>query len=122
MHTASWNEQCQLNLYPNKKPITHLYSPYLQILFGLKNHLKNSGLHCAPQKYKVNSKISIQILLKEQRFQWMVRQQSSLNYVKNHYYKLQREYNKLRKFKHRQYKQTLINQLDSLHDNNPKLY
>ena len=44
------------------------------------------------------------------------------NYVKNHYYKLQREYNKLRKFKYRQYKQTLINQLDSLHDNNPKLY
>jgi hypothetical protein len=26
------------------------------------------------------------------------------------------------KFKHRQYKQTLINQLDSLHVNNPKLY
>jgi hypothetical protein len=43
------------------------------------------------------------------------------NYVKNHYYKLQREYNKLRKFKYRQYKQTLIKQLDSLHDNNPKL-
>jgi hypothetical protein len=28
----------------------------------------------------------------------------------------------LRKFKYRQYKQTLIKQLDSLHDNNPKLY
>jgi hypothetical protein len=48
MHTAKWNGQCQLNLYPNKKLITHLYSPYLQILFGLKNHLKYSGLHCAP--------------------------------------------------------------------------
>jgi hypothetical protein len=28
----------------------------------------------------------------------------------------------LRKFKNRQYEQTLINQLDSLHDNNLKLY
>jgi hypothetical protein len=30
--------------------------------------------------------------------------------------------NRISKFKYRQYKQTLINQLDSLHDNNPKLY
>jgi hypothetical protein len=51
---------------------------HFSALLDFQNHLKNFGLHCAPQKYKVNSKISIQILLKEQRFQWMVRQQSSL--------------------------------------------
>lgn len=44
------------------------------------------------------------------------------NSVKNHFYKLQREYNKLRKFKYRQYKQSILNQLESLHDDNPKLY
>ena len=42
--------------------------------------------------------------------------------VKNHYYKLYREYRKLRKYKNRQFKQTILNQLESLHDNNPKLY
>ena len=43
-------------------------------------------------------------------------------YVKNHYYKLLREYNKLRKFKFRQHRQSILNQLESLHDNDPKLY
>ncbi|CAG2184913.1 unnamed protein product [Mytilus edulis] len=42
--------------------------------------------------------------------------------IKNHFYKLNREYSKLRKYKYKQYKQSLISQLDSLHEENPKLY
>lgn len=44
------------------------------------------------------------------------------NSVKNHYYKLYREYKKLRKFKYKQYKQSILNQLENLHEDNPKLY
>ena len=43
-------------------------------------------------------------------------------FVKNHFYKLYRNYNKARKQAHRQYKQSLINQLENLHTDNPKLY
>ena len=42
--------------------------------------------------------------------------------VKNHYYKLYREYKRLRKFKYKEYKQSILDQLESLHENNPKLY
>ena len=42
--------------------------------------------------------------------------------VRNHFYKLRREYNKLRKYKQRQYRQSILNQLESLHENNPKQY
>ena len=39
--------------------------------------------------------------------------------IRNHFYKLQREYNKTRK---REYKKSLFNRLETLHSNNPKLY
>ena len=42
--------------------------------------------------------------------------------VKSHFYKLNREYSKLRKYKYKQYRQSLIDKLDSLHEENPKLY
>lgn len=42
--------------------------------------------------------------------------------VKNHFYKLYRQYNKTRKQTYRQYKQSLLNQLENLHADNPKLY
>ena len=42
--------------------------------------------------------------------------------VKGHYYKLYREYSKARKFKYRQYKQSLLQQIESLFDSNPKAY
>lgn len=44
------------------------------------------------------------------------------NSVKNHFYKLYREYKKLRKHKYREYKESILGQLESLHDNDPKLY
>ena len=42
--------------------------------------------------------------------------------VKNHYYKLYREYTKTRKFKCREFKQSLLKQLETLHEENPKSY
>lgn len=42
--------------------------------------------------------------------------------VRNHYYKLYREYTKTRKYKCRQYKQSLLKQLENLHEENPKSY
>ena len=43
-------------------------------------------------------------------------------YVRGHFYKLNRQYSRLRKFKHKEYKKSLIQDLQSLHDNNPKQY
>ena len=43
-------------------------------------------------------------------------------YIRNHFYKLQREYNKTRKQTYREYKKSLLNQLETLHSDNPKLY
>ena len=43
-------------------------------------------------------------------------------YIRNHFYKLQREYNKTRKQTYREYKKSLLNQLEILHSDNPKLY
>ena len=40
------------------------------------------------------------------------------NAVRNHFYKLRREYNKLRKYKQRQHRQSILSQLESLHENN----
>ena len=42
--------------------------------------------------------------------------------VRGHYYKLYREYNKTRKLKYRNYKQSLLQQIELLHDDNPKQY
>ena len=42
--------------------------------------------------------------------------------VRNHYYKLNREYTKLRKARKRQYKNSIIHELENLHENNPKQY
>ncbi|CAG2229894.1 unnamed protein product [Mytilus edulis] len=42
--------------------------------------------------------------------------------VKNHFYKLYRQYNKTRKQTYRQYKQSLLNQLENLNADNLKLY
>jgi len=42
--------------------------------------------------------------------------------IKNHYYKLYREYKKSRKLSYRQHKQKILEQLESLHENNPKRY
>ena len=42
--------------------------------------------------------------------------------IRGSYYKLQIEYNKLRKYKMRQFKQSLITQLDNLKENSPKEY
>ena len=43
-------------------------------------------------------------------------------YIRNHFYKLQREYNITRKQTYREYKKSLLNQLEILHSDNPKLY
>ena len=37
------------------------------------------------------------------------------HYIRNHFYKLQREYNKTRKQPYREYKKSLLNQLETLH-------
>ncbi|CAG2209584.1 unnamed protein product [Mytilus edulis] len=42
--------------------------------------------------------------------------------VKGHYYKLQRVYTKARKHKYREYKQSLLKQIETLHEENPKQY
>ena len=42
--------------------------------------------------------------------------------VKGHYYKLLRLYSKQRKTKYREYKQSLLRQIESLYDENPKKY
>ena len=42
--------------------------------------------------------------------------------VKNHFYKLYREYNKARKAKRKSFKQNLLNELETLHEDNPKKY
>jgi len=42
--------------------------------------------------------------------------------VRGHYYKLYREYNKLRKMKYREFRNTIINKLDSLMIKDPKQY
>ena len=42
--------------------------------------------------------------------------------VKNHYYKLYREYNKCRKNKKKVFKADILEQLETLHEDNPKLY
>ena len=42
--------------------------------------------------------------------------------VRGHYFQLDKQYSRLRKFKYREYKNSLIDQLQSLHDDNPKLY
>jgi len=42
--------------------------------------------------------------------------------VKNHYYKLFREYNKLKKLRYREYKQSLLDKIEALHEDNPKMY
>jgi hypothetical protein len=39
--------------------------------------------------------------------------------VRGHYFKLNKQYSRLRKFKYREYKNSLIDQLQSLHDDNP---
>ncbi|CAG2200969.1 unnamed protein product [Mytilus edulis] len=39
-----------------------------------------------------------------------------------HYYKLQRVYTKARKHKYREYKQSLLKQIETLHEENPKQY
>ena len=41
--------------------------------------------------------------------------------VKNHFFKLYREYNKERKKKRKQYRQNLLKELETMQDNNPKL-
>jgi hypothetical protein len=43
-------------------------------------------------------------------------------YIRNHFCKLQREYNKTRKQTYREYKKSLLNQLETLHSDNPTLY
>ena len=42
--------------------------------------------------------------------------------VRNHYYKMYREYTKARKKASKQYRQSILDQLVNLHDDNPKLY
>ena len=42
--------------------------------------------------------------------------------VSGHFFKLRKEYSKLRKFKFKQYKRSLLEKLDSLHNDDPKLY
>ncbi|CAG2201919.1 unnamed protein product [Mytilus edulis] len=42
--------------------------------------------------------------------------------IKGSYYKCYREYNKLRKYKERKFKQNILDSLDNLRDNNPKSY
>ena len=42
--------------------------------------------------------------------------------IRGHYYKLSREYNKVRKSKYRLYKKSLLHQIEMLHDKDPKQY
>ena len=42
--------------------------------------------------------------------------------IRGHYYKLLREYNKVRKSKYRLYKKSLLHQIEMLHDKDPKQY
>ncbi len=42
--------------------------------------------------------------------------------IKGSYYKCYKEYNKLRKYKQRSFKQNILQNLDSLRENNPKMY
>ena len=42
--------------------------------------------------------------------------------LKNHYYKLYREYTKLRKKTRRTYKQSILTELENLHTDDPKMY
>lgn len=42
--------------------------------------------------------------------------------VKSHYYKLLREYNKVRKFKRKNFQNSILNQLDALQNKQPKEY
>ena len=42
--------------------------------------------------------------------------------VKNHFYKLYREYNKTRKYEKKSFRQNLLKELKTLHDDNPKKY
>lgn len=42
--------------------------------------------------------------------------------VKNHFYKLYREYNKIRKSEKKSFRQNLLKELETLHDDNPKKY
>ena len=42
--------------------------------------------------------------------------------VRGHYYKLLRQYSKARKLKYRLYKQSLLHQIETLHEENPKQY
>ena len=41
---------------------------------------------------------------------------------KTHFYKLYREYNKQRKYKCKSYKENMLQEIENLHENNPKLY
>ena len=41
-------------------------------------------------------------------------------YVKNHFYKLYREYNKSRKMTQRQYNNNMLKELDQLHEEKPQ--
>ena len=43
-------------------------------------------------------------------------------FVRGHFYKLRREYAKLRKYKCKEFKRNMIEKLDNLHQNNPKMY
>ena len=43
-------------------------------------------------------------------------------YVKNHFYKLYREYNKSRKYKSKKFKSDILEKLETLNEDNPKLY
>lgn len=43
-------------------------------------------------------------------------------YVRSSFYKSLKEFRKLRKHKLRQYRQDILNKLDSMHENNPSLY
>ena len=48
--------------------------------------------------------------------------QSTQTLVRGHYYKLNKEYSKLRKYKYKAYQKHLMSLIQGLHDNNPKLY
>ncbi|XP_063426826.1 uncharacterized protein LOC134710401 [Mytilus trossulus] len=47
---------------------------------------------------------------------------NTFNKMRGHYYKLNKQYSKLRKFKYKEYKKSLVEQLQNLHDDNPKSY
>lgn len=44
------------------------------------------------------------------------------SYVRNHFYKLNRLYTKTRKAKKREFKKSILQEIECLHENNPKLY